>query len=298
MKEIKEVKAYICPETGEKYLSRAEAERSAAAVIKAREEKRIAAEQKKLAEQSNLEKQDWIRLNATNIEEIPQLIEQKAKEFWGINCKVKIDVSFGKVSNSSNAPFGKKTNWSGENKNYPTSFLGWRGKIVAHFSNYKKKAGHFDYSISNVLFCENGRGIGFKGFYTGTGCPGDIGGEYPMDIGFSFFLEDFPKLAESYKLFKKEYQKVLDNKEDVRHLMSKAEMAVNTHQGVNKIADQIFNLNMELEQLKEEVRKKYILDNPVAPAKIDPRLEGLKEIFKSDNGYGEFPNEDYEYGKI
>ena len=50
MKEIKELKVYICPETGKKCRSRAEAERSAAAAIKAKEDAVIAAEQKKLAE--------------------------------------------------------------------------------------------------------------------------------------------------------------------------------------------------------------------------------------------------------
>ena len=104
MKEIKEVKVYICPETGKKCRSRAEAERSAAAAIKAKEDAVIAAEQKKLAEKSNLEKKDWIRLNATNVSEIENLIVQKAKEFWGFDCEVDINVTFGQVSNSHGAP--------------------------------------------------------------------------------------------------------------------------------------------------------------------------------------------------
>ena len=72
MKEIKTQTVYLCPETGKKCRSRAEAERSAAAAIKAKEDAAIAAEQKKLAEKSNPEKKDWIRLNLTNIEDIPR----------------------------------------------------------------------------------------------------------------------------------------------------------------------------------------------------------------------------------
>ena len=76
MKEIKTQTVYICPETGKKCRSRAEAERSAAAAIKAKEEAAIAAEQKRLQDQSNAAKKDWVRLNVTNIEDIPKLIKE------------------------------------------------------------------------------------------------------------------------------------------------------------------------------------------------------------------------------
>ena len=125
MKEIKTQTVYLCPETGKKCRSRAEAERSAAAAIKAKEDAAIAAEQKKLAEKSNLENKDWIRLNLTNIEDIPKPVKEKAKEFWGIDCKIEVDVSFGNVSNSHGAPLNKKCNWSGSAW-MTLSVTGWR----------------------------------------------------------------------------------------------------------------------------------------------------------------------------
>ena len=61
MKEIKTQTVFICPETGKKCRSRAEAERSAATAIKAKEDAAIVAEQKRLQDQSNAAKKDWVR---------------------------------------------------------------------------------------------------------------------------------------------------------------------------------------------------------------------------------------------
>jgi len=296
MKEIKTQTVYLCPETGKKCRSRAEAERSAAAAIKAKEDAAIAAEQKKLAEKSNLEKKDWIRLNLTNIEDIPKLVKEKAKEFWGIDCEISIHVSFGNVSNSHGAPLNKKTNWSGEDANYPTSFLGWSGRITGTISNYKKGKGSLD-SLSSLLFNNYTGGIGFRGFHTGSGCPGDVEGKYPMDIGFYFFLEDFPKLVESYELFNTEYQKVIDYKEAVKQCNTKAKYYSNSQLDINELKNQIFELNLKLEKLTTQHREKYILDNPVASPTLDSRLEDLKKVFKSYSGYGLFKNI-FEYGDI
>ena len=295
MKEIKTQTVYLCPETGKKCRSRAEAERSAAAAIKAKEDAAIAAEQKKLAEKSNLENKDWIRLNLTNIEDIPKLVKEKAKEFWGIDCDIEVNVSFGNVSNSHGAPLNKKTNWSGKDANYPTSFLGWSGRIKGTISNYKKSR-DISESVSSLLFNNYGGGRGFRGFHTSCGCPGDVEGQYPMDIGFYFFLEDFPKLVESYELFNTEYQKIIDYKEAVRQRNTKAEYHSYSQPDATELENQIFELYLKLEKLTTQHREKYILDNPVASPTIDSRLEDLKKVFKSYSGYGLFKNTfEYDY---
>lgn len=296
MKEIKTQTVYLCPETGKKCRSRAEAERSAAAAIKAKEDAAIAAEQKKLAEKSNLENKDWIRLNLTNIEDIPKLVKEKAKEFWNIDCEISIRVSFGNVSNSHGAPLNKKTNWSGRDKDYPTSFLGWSGQIKGTISNYKKSKNSSE-SVNSLLFNNYTGGRGFRGFHTSSGCPGDAEGQYPMDIGFYFFLEDFPKLVESYELFNTEYQKIIDYKEAVAQCNTKAKDYSNSQPDVNELKNQIFELNLKLEKLTTQHREKYILDNPVASPTLDSRLEDLKKVFKSYSGYGLFKNI-FEYGDI
>lgn len=296
MKEIKTQTVYLCPETGKKCRSRAEAERSAAAAIKAKEDAATAAEQKRLEQESNLANKDWIRLNLTNIEDIPKLVKEKAKEFWGIDCKIEVNVSFGNVSNSHGAPLNKKCNWSGHDKDYPTSFLGWSGRITGTISNYKKSKNSSE-SVNSLLFNNYGGGRGFRGFHTGTGCPGDAEGQYPMDIGFYFFLEDFPKLVESYELFNTEYQKVIDYKEAVAQCNTKAKDYSDSQPDVNELKNQIFELNLKLEKLTTQHREKYILDNPVAPPTLDSRLEDLKKVFKSYSGYGLFKNI-FEYDDI
>jgi len=292
MKEIKELKVYICPETGKKCRSRAEAERSAAAAIKAKEDAVIAAEQNKLAQESNLAKKDWIRLNATNVSEIENLIVEKAKEFWGFDCEVDINVTFGQVSNSHAAPIGKKTNWSGGDKNYPTSFLGWSGGIKASIKNYKKSKNSGE-SVGSLLFGSYYAGTGgpgFRCFHTSSGCPGDAGGQYPMDIGFYFFLEDFPKLAECYELFKIEYQKIINHKGNLQSQDEAANLYANSRQDVLDLEAQAYELMKKANILKSQHSQKYILDNPVQAPTIDPQLDAIKENFRSDFGYGEFRN--------
>jgi len=297
MKEIKTQTVYICPETGKKCRSRAEAERSAAAAIKAKEDAAITAEQRKLAEKSNLEKKDWVRLNATNVSEIENLIVEKAKEFWGFDCEVDINVTFGQVSNSHAAPIGKKTNWSSSDKNYPTSFLGWSGRIKAWLRNYKKSKNSGE-SANSLLFGSyygGGGGPGFRGFHTSSGCPGDAGGQYPMDIGFYFFLEDFPKLAESYELFKTEYQKIINHKGNLQSQNEAASRYANSCQDVLDLEAQAYELMKKANILKSQHSQKYILDNPVQAPTIDPQLDTIKENFRSYLGYGEFT--DY-YGQF
>jgi hypothetical protein len=292
MKEIKEVKVYICPETGKKCRSRAEAERSAAAAIKAKEDAIIAAEQKKLAEKSNLEKKDWIRLNATNVSEIENLIVEKAKEFWGFDCEVDINVTFGEVSNSHGAPIGKKTNWSGGDKNYPTSFLGWSGRIKASIKNYKKSKNSSE-SVGSLLFGSYYAGTGgpgFRAFHTSSGCPGDAGGQYPMDIVFYFFLEDFPKLADSYELFKTEHQKIIDHKYKLQSQENAANIYADSRQDVLDLQAQAYELSKKANILKSQHSQKYILDNPVEAPTIDSQFNTIKENFCSyyEYEYGEF----------
>ena len=289
MKEIKTQTVYICPETGKKCRSRAEAERSAAAAIKAKEEAAIAAEQKRLQDQSNAAKKDWVRLNVTNIEDIPKLIKEKAKEFWNLDCEIEVRVSFGNVSNSHGAPIGKKTNWSGSNKDYPTDFLGWSGQVKGNIFNYKKNKNSSD-SVNSLLFNNYGNGLGFRGFHTSSGCPGDSGGEYPMNIGFYFFLEDFPKLVESYEVFNTEYQKVLDHKAAVKSLNYQAENYSCIQPDVNELENQIAELQGKRSKLLKKHNQKYQLDNPVSPFIVDPRLEDLKKIFETYSGYGTFEN--------
>ena len=287
MKEIKELKVYICPETGKKCRSRAEAERSAAAAIKAKEDAVIAAEQKRLQNESNVEKKDWVRLNATDVTDVAKLIEEKAKEFWGIESIIDINVTFGQVSNSHGAPIGKKTNWSRQNKDYPTSFFGWSGRIKGSLINYKSTKKHME-SVGDVLFNNYTGGTGFRGFHTTSGCPGSIVGDYPMDIGFYFFLEDFPKLAESYELFKTEFKKIIDYKDKLNDQSVSCNGYIDSRQDIIDLKDQVCKLQIQIGELRNKHSRKYTLDNPVEAPTIDPQFNTIKENFCSYYEYGEF----------
>jgi hypothetical protein len=289
MKEVKEVKMYICPETGKRYRSRKQAENSAAAAIKAKADALIVEEQSRLAAESSLEKKDWIRLNVTDVADIPKLIQEKSKEFWGIDCSVSFRVCFGQVSNSHGAPLGKATNWSSRDLSIPTSYLGWSGHVTGNMSGYRKNP-KSSASISDVLFGPYGTGASFRGFHTGSGCPGDVGGTYPMDIGFYFFLEDFPLLFEKYELFKVEYQKVLDNEESLSDRRTKASTAASTDSEVKKLNGMIEKLNLERAALQDQLFKKYLQDNKVPEFAPHEQLENLKTQFKNYSGYGEFRN--------
>lgn len=241
MRKIKTQTVYICPETGKKCLSRAEAERSADLAIKAKEEAAIIAEQKRLKEESNLQKKDWIRLNLANIEDIPKLVKEKAKEFWGIDCEIEIHVSFGNVSNSHCSPLNKIINWNGNNKNYPTSFLGWIGQIKGNVFNYKKSKNDSKF-VSSLLFNNCTQETGFRAFYTGTGCPGNVEGDYPMDIGFRFFLEDFPLLQAKYDDYLHDQKLIREYNKDIANLTLSAIQRTKSDEQFVKLETQIQEL--------------------------------------------------------
>ena len=286
MKEIKEVKMYICPETGKQYRSRRQAENSAAAAIKAKADAQIAEEQGRLAAESSVEKKDWIRLNVTDVADISKLIQEKAKEFWGIDCSVSLRVSFGQVNNSHGAPLGKKTNWGKQDSSAPTSYLGWSGQVVGNMSNYRKNPkSKYSESISDVLFDSYGTGTGFRGFHTSSGCPGGVDGSCPMDIGFYFFLEDFPILFEKYEFFKVEYQKVLDNENELSNRRTRASAAANTDPEVQKLDRMMEELSRERAELQNQLFQKYLQENKAPEFTPHEQLENLK---KNYSGYGEF----------
>lgn len=280
MKEIKTQTVYICPETGKKCRSKAEAQRSAEAAIKAKEEARIAAEQAKLVEASNLEKCDWLRLNLENVEDIPALMTQKAKEFWGIDFEVKIRVWFGEVSNSHHAPIGKKTNWSGRDNEYPKSFPGWSGQIVGSIKNYKVKKNGSD-SVSGLLFGDYNRTMGFRGFHTGTGCPGSLHGEYPMDIGFSFFLEDFPLLKSKYDRFQKDAKVIYDYNEGLLDVVYEGKDLANKQKEVLDLDSQIRELSSKRYQLYKKFKDDYVSDHMKETPAISSDYADLQGMFTS-----------------
>jgi hypothetical protein len=140
-------------------------------------------------------KSDYIRLNLSNVCDFPQMFIEKSKEFYDTDISnLELDIKYyDHVSNSHGCPINGVTNWGGTIEGAPRNYPGWQGQISFFAQNNKNT--HIDYA-SNMLF--NSYGYGFRGFHTGSGCPGRIN-EYSAKIGFYFFLEDFPKLAANKK---------------------------------------------------------------------------------------------------
>lgn len=150
-----------------------------------------------------MKKSDYIRLNLKNVQDLPNMLVEKSKEFFDIDIQdLSIRVSFRDVSCSHNAPIGKKTNWGGREKDLPRNYLGWHGQIYCGVFDNKKCLERYEnlhHSAASELFNKNYKNVGFSGFHTGTGCPGSILNQYKMNIEFYFFLDDFPLLKSVYE---------------------------------------------------------------------------------------------------
>lgn len=142
---------------------------------------------------------DYIRLNLKKISELPDILVEKSLEFFNIEVSdLSLRIHFREdVSCSHGAPIGKKTNWGGRETNEPRSYPGWYGQIYCKVLDQKINENYYRKSAGEVLFNKY-TNIGFSGFHTGGGCPGCPGGTYPMNIGFYFFLDDFPLLKSNY----------------------------------------------------------------------------------------------------
>jgi len=161
---------------------------------------------------------DYIRLNLKKVEDLPDLLVDKAYEFFNIKVKnLTIKVRYDDcVSNSHGCPLDGETNWGGRKKDVPISYPGWIGSIKASVNATEDltmsrdvppyiRSGSWNFSASEILFNNWGGQKGFRGFHTGSGCPGSPLGEYDIDIGFYFFLSDFPmlqkaKILDSFKV--------------------------------------------------------------------------------------------------
>jgi hypothetical protein len=160
---------------------------------------------------------DYIRLNLKKVEDLPDMLVDKAYEFFNIkvrNLIIKVRYSGG-VSNSHGCPLDGETNWGGRKKDVPRSYPGWIGSIKASVNATEVtmsrdvppylRSGSWNFSASEILFNNWGGQKGFRGFHTGSGCPGSPLGECDINIGFYFFLSDFPmlqkaKILDSFKV--------------------------------------------------------------------------------------------------
>lgn len=211
---IEEVKMYKCPESGDLFTNKALATRNANKVKKQKEKLAKEVEINKKIKEERHFYSNYIRLNLSNVNDLKDMLILKAKEFYDVDItNLNIRVNFSeRCSNSHNCPINGVTNWENRDNDKPTYYPGWIGRISANVvvpKNITNALSTFDRSANSVLF-NTYSGL-FKGFYTSSGCGGDSDGSYDMDIGFGFFLEDFPLLMEKYNLFIEEKKKIIYN---------------------------------------------------------------------------------------
>jgi len=141
----------------------------------------------------------YIRLNLSDVKNLPDMLVKKSWEFYKVKIvNPIIKLRYDDVSNYWGCPIDGVTNWGGRKIGLPINYKGYIGTIQmtvdASESEYKPGPKQWQPSACEFLFNNWSNKVGFIGFHSGTGCPGNVFGEYKVDIGFYFFLQDFPKL--------------------------------------------------------------------------------------------------------
>lgn len=279
--EIKPVKMYPCPETGKLFRSKNLALKSAE---KERERKRLAEAalvESKKSEEIKQKQRDYIRLNLANTADLEKMLIEKAKEFFNIDVsELKITVNFGQVSNSHGCPLNGVENWSGQHKDRPTSYLGWSGKIEAKVIVNNRIKERYSTSATDYLF--NRWGMGFAGFHTGCGLPGGISNNSSkMDIGFYFFLDDFPLLKQKYDKYLIEREKEKNN-ELIKKTRDEASFDfANNQKKYQDLLKKINKLEKDRVILHTQLRTNYIARNPLILTELSDDYQNLKNNFSS-----------------
>jgi hypothetical protein len=153
-----------------------------------------------------LDIKNHIRLNTKSTTDIHPLLKEVMYDVFGLIIEIpelkKGDFRLSMVCNYHNAPIGKKTNWGGHDKNYPTEFLGWELNNIR--GTFRTKYNHKitdNYIKKHSIFRENGIGsfwtTDLLKFSNGINTGSFNGGSDFMGC-FRFFLSDFPHLKDNF----------------------------------------------------------------------------------------------------
>lgn len=207
---IEPVTMYKCPETGKLYKTKRGAENSAKRVRDERDRELSATG----FDPSQLEAQrDYVRLNATSPKHIIELVIEKAEEFWGLKVtqfkKWKGGIYYNDRKNCTMISFG---NCEVE----VDAASSCRLEYMRRQAKRDKNRWFSEPSISSLLF----DGSGFKGFETGSGCPGRCrdaeSSGYPFRMSLEARLEEFPiihKRYEEWQAHEEEYDRHVSSRD-------------------------------------------------------------------------------------
>ena len=227
---------------------------------------KIAAAEKKAADKLALKTSVALRVRECKIvEDVIELCNTVYKEQTGEDFDLKISSGFTKVaslSNSHGAPFGKKTNWSGREKDIQQYYLGFRGIV-----SYKPHA--FSKAFDTLRYL----GIGI---HSGTGSP--------SHHDAYFFLDDFPGIQETVdeqnRLADEYFNKMKRQQEVFKEKIEQSDKIAVIDKSLENVLDQISALKLTRNNLRTERYKlieKIKLDLPPVD-KPNTNYVGLSSI--------------------
>lgn len=274
---IKESKMYICPETDKPFYTREEAEKCYNDFITEKTNKLLIEKTKKEKEDLLKYQQNFIRLNLSNINDLGKLIQEKAKEFWNIECNISFSLHATDIQTKRIGPI-IYTNTVNQSQQMPV-FPIFKGRVTGTIKNYKLSPYENPPSISDVIFKRSiYEGNGFVGIYTDTGCPGTVN-SLEMSIGCYMFLQDFPLIYQQYSQY--QIDKTIDDENIKRQskLYSDATNFVNSTPEIHEITHKINNLMKEKKELHSKLIENYISNNSIKLTPTSPEYQNSKNIF-------------------
>ena len=199
-------------------------------------------ETKRIASEVHSKKEEYAnycRLNATSSEHFKELLEVKAKEFWGIELKfTKWHFSYSKVSNTHSSPIGKPTNFS-RVKGVPEYYMGFSGKCegTCIFPNRIYQGIH-DLARNNV-----------NGFNVLCGAVGR-----DFDCQVNLFIDDFPLIAAKHEEYLEYRSNYLKEKQKADIIHSKNNNVCNEVQAKDPTAIEMLS---QIKVLKDQADNAY-----------------------------------------
>lgn len=235
-----------CPVTGRLFDSKAKAAGSARRAKAKEDKEKKAKEQKDKLRETREYQSNYVRLNAESVEDIPRLVEEKAKEFWGIDAKVKISKVRRFAKEGDNIILRFRITASIETLSEESK------KTLKSFCPLMSFSDSFSVSTSMILFQDGYLGSGFVGIVPGSGCPGRVG-EYDMEMDGHIILDNFPllyKKYEEYLSFKEQIKNHHNRRISIRDL---AKIYADQIDEVKTVKDQIAQTEDLLESIKKDL---------------------------------------------
>ncbi len=218
MSTVTSVQMWKCPATGKLFDSPEGAQKSLK-LAKAKEARKKTKEKQKEELLKLIEYQsNYVRLNATSFNNIPKLIETKAKEFWKMNLKVTITGDFRNRFNtrySYDPEIGPY--WSARVKISGDALGETQTEILKKLGCDLRRDPCFRGMVIGSTWSENP--AAFKGIRLGSGCGGSFG-KYSLEMDAEIHLSDFPLIEARYK----EYLALKGPKDDYDQKVRKIEI--------------------------------------------------------------------------